>query len=341
MARNEQLIRQHKLLQILERRRYGATLNELRDTIVEELGLTSLHTRSIRRDIEALQSAGIDIQTDERPDGRIWKLGDRARSGYQISFTSAELMAMALAKDLLVPFSGTVIGQGVSGFWNKVEDGVPPATYQLFEQYRQAFVVSGLPPKSYERQHGIIKTLQRGILEHRVLEMVYGGPAKADEIRMVSPLGIILHSGSLYVVALEEGQGDDLEYRNWKIDRIAKAEVTDRYFTPPEEFDLHSYQEKGIGVFARGHEKTYTVLLSSRAAVWVSEDPWHAEQTIDEDADGNFLLKINAAHDLEIIPRVLALGEDAEILAPTETRELIQRVVANLHDRYSIDSTAD
>ena len=339
MARNEQLIRQHKLLQILERRRYGASLSELRDSIVEELGLSSLHTRSIRRDIGALQVAGIDIQTDERSDGRIWKLGDKARSGYQISFTSAELMAMALAKDLLVPFSGTVIGQGVSGFWSKVEECVPAATYEHFEQYRRAFIVSGLPPKSYERQHGIIKTLQRGILEHRLLAITYGGPTKDEEVRQIAPLGIILHSGSLYVVALEQVDGDPVEYRHWKIDRIARAEVTDSYFTPPEEFNLHQYQERGIGVFARGHEKTYTIRLSKRAAIWVSEDPWHIEQTVSEESDGVYHLEVSAAHDLEIIPRVLALGEDAEILTPKTTRENMAHLVAKLHEQYSTGSS--
>ena len=43
MARNEQLIRQHKILQILERVRYGKTLKELSDDLVEELGLASIH----------------------------------------------------------------------------------------------------------------------------------------------------------------------------------------------------------------------------------------------------------------------------------------------------------
>ena len=55
VARNEQLIRQHKILQILERRRYGATLEDLRDSVVEELGLSSLHVRSIRRDLQNLR----------------------------------------------------------------------------------------------------------------------------------------------------------------------------------------------------------------------------------------------------------------------------------------------
>lgn len=341
MARNEQLIRQHKLLQILERRRYGATLDELRDTIVDELGLSSLHTRSIRRDIEALQSAGIDIQTEDRSDARVWKLGEKARSGYQISFSSAELMAMALAKDLLVPFSGTVIGQGISSFWSKVEECVPVATYQHFEQYRKAFIVSGLPPKSYDRQHGIIKTIQRGILEHRIIAISYGGPAKDDEVRQIAPLGIMLHNGSLYVVAVEAKQDDSPEYRHWKIDRIASANVTDVYFTPPEEFDLHGYRERGIGIFARGQEKSYQIRLSKRAVAWVTEDPWHTEQSISEDTNGEFLLAVNAAHDLEIIPRVLALGIDAELMAPEETRRILQEVIAQLGNNYSAQVSED
>ena len=42
MARNEQLIRQHKILQILERYRFGRSLEEIRQELVDELGLASL-----------------------------------------------------------------------------------------------------------------------------------------------------------------------------------------------------------------------------------------------------------------------------------------------------------
>ena len=61
MARNEQLIRQHKLLHLLEESRYGRTLTELRDELVDALGLTNLSERTVRRDLEALQAAGFEI----------------------------------------------------------------------------------------------------------------------------------------------------------------------------------------------------------------------------------------------------------------------------------------
>ena len=80
MARNEQLIRQHKILQILERVRYGKTLEELRDDLVDELGLVSLHTRSVRRDLEALQAAGIDVDAHDSGRGRVWKLVQKRKA---------------------------------------------------------------------------------------------------------------------------------------------------------------------------------------------------------------------------------------------------------------------
>ncbi len=81
MARNEQLVRQHKILQILERRRFGATLEDIRQSLVDELGLSSLHGRSVRRDIEALSAAGFDIHTEDTQSGKVWKLR-RPTKGY-------------------------------------------------------------------------------------------------------------------------------------------------------------------------------------------------------------------------------------------------------------------
>ena len=107
MARNEQLIRQHKVVQILERSRFGRTLKEIRDEIVEELGLSSLHERSVRRDIEALQAAGFDIQTQDSQRGKVWKVGAMHRSSHKVTTSATELMALSLGRDLLFPMMGT------------------------------------------------------------------------------------------------------------------------------------------------------------------------------------------------------------------------------------------
>jgi hypothetical protein len=43
---------------------------------------------------------------------------------------------------------------------------------------------------------------------------------------------------------------------------------------------------------------------------------------------------VKAAHDLEIIPRVLALGAEAELLSPAASRRAMAETVRRLADRY-------
>lgn len=101
MARNEQLIRQHKVLQILERSRFGKTLDEIKDDLIEDLGLTSLNQRTVRRDLEALQAAGFDVDVHDAQRGRIWKLGPRAKQAHKITASATELIALSDRKSVV------------------------------------------------------------------------------------------------------------------------------------------------------------------------------------------------------------------------------------------------
>jgi predicted DNA-binding transcriptional regulator YafY len=66
----------------------------------------------------------------------------------------------------------------------------------------------------------------------------------------------------------------------------------------------------------------------------VKEDPWHPEQKLEPQPDGSVLLTVKAAHELEIIPRVLALGAEAEILAPASCRKAVADIVKQLAAKY-------
>ena len=75
----------------------------IRDELVDELGLTSLHPRSVRRDLEALQAAGIDVDVHAIGRGKVWKLGPGVRGTHKITATATELIALSLSRDLLSP----------------------------------------------------------------------------------------------------------------------------------------------------------------------------------------------------------------------------------------------
>lgn len=336
MARNEQLIRQHKLLQILEEYRFGRTLEELRDEIVESLGLSSLHPRSIRRDLEALQTAGIDLAQHETGDRKVWKLGPRAKSSVKITASATELMALSLGRDLLYPLAGTPFWQGIETFWNKVQDAVPGSVWDHYERFREVLTVLGMPAKSYEAHHGMLSTLNRAILDHRVVEIVYHAVGKDPKKRKIEPYSVVFYHSSLYIVAAaNELPLDHPErVRHWKLDRFVKADALDEWFKMPPGFDLKKHLKESLGIFSSGKSREYKIAVSARASRWIREDPWHADQKIEENPDGGIVLTVPAAHELEIITRVLSLGTEAEILSPTTCRKSMAAVVKEMAKKY-------
>lgn len=338
MARNEQLIRQHKALQILERYHYGRTLDEIRDDLVDELGLSSLHSRTVRRDLEALQAAGFDVDATDTGRGRVWKLGPRAKAAHKITASATELIALSLSRDLLYPLAGTPFWLGIEGFWNKLREELPDSVWTHYEKFRQTLFVRGMPAKSYRQQHGVLQTLHRCIQEHRVVEIEYQAIGKDPSRRRIEPYAVVFYQSSLYIIAAaaELPAGDNQRIRHWKLDRFTRATALDEWFKRPADFELEKHLGQSLGIFAGGSKaRDFRIRISARAAPWVIEDPWHSDQQIAREADGSIVLTVKAAHELEIIPRVLSLGSEAELLSPASSRRQIAEMIATMAQRYA------
>jgi predicted DNA-binding transcriptional regulator YafY len=338
MARNEQLIRQHKILQILERVRYGKTLDELRDDLVDELGLVSLHSRSVRRDLEALQAAGLDVDAHDSSRGRVWKLGPKAKGSYQITASATELIALSLGRDLMYPLAGTPFWIGIESFWNKIQEELPETVLSHYQRHRQLLHVLGVPSKSYEKHQGILSTLNRAIQEHRVVEVEYQSLGKSPALRKIEPLAVAIYQSSVYIIAgAHEIEDPDERIRHWKLDRFHKAEALDQWFKPPEGFDVKSHLARSVGIYSSGRSANFKVRISSFAAPFVLEDPWHPEQKIKPLDDGSIELTVKAVHEMEIIPKVLALGGEAELLSPKSSRNRLSEIAQKLLDQHVSD----
>jgi predicted DNA-binding transcriptional regulator YafY len=337
MARNEQLIRQHKILQIMERYRFGRTLEEIRQELVEDLGLTSLHQRTVRRDLEALQAAGIDVDASETGRGRVWKFGPGVKGTHKITASATELIALSLSRDLLYPLAGTPFWIGIESFWSKLREELPEAVWGHYTKYRQALFVRGMPAKSYEGQHGTLQTLHRCIQEHRVAEIEYQPVGKDLVRRKIEPYAVVFYQSSLYIIAAAAeipAERDD-RLRHLKLDRFRKATALDQWFRIPDGFDPEQHLAQSMGIFvASGQARDFRIRVSSRAAAWVEEDPWHPDQRLERHEDGDVILTVRAAHELEIIPRVLSLGNEAEVLSPASCRQAIADMIRAMAQRY-------
>jgi predicted DNA-binding transcriptional regulator YafY len=205
-----------------------------------------------------------------------------------------------------------------------------------YEEYRQFLYVRGTPAKSYQPQHGILASLHRAIMEHRVVDIEYQSLGKDATTRKIEPYGVVFYQSSLYIIAAAHERPITVpdRVRHWKLDRFLKATALDQWFKLPDDFDMKEHLGASLGIFVGTKSQDFRIRVSSFAARWVQEDPWHPNQKIEKHADGSITLTVQAAHELEIIPRVLAMGAEAELLAPASSRKKVGELINKMADKY-------
>jgi predicted DNA-binding transcriptional regulator YafY len=235
----------------------------------------------------------------------------------------------------LYPLAGTPFWHGIESFWNKLREELPPSVWKHYEAYRQVLYVRGMPAKTYARQHGILNTIHRAIVERRVVVAEYEPPGREPQQRTIEPYAVVFYQSSLYIVAAAHEipkEGDRI--RHLKLDRFLRATAQNAYFQRPADFDLERHLGQGVGIFSGGKVRDFKIKITERGARWVLEDPWHAEQRVEQRPEGGIILTVPAHHDLEIIPRVLALGSEAELLSPASSRQAIALLVRQMAEQY-------
>src|SRR3954471_21571918 len=125
--RNAEVIRQWSILRALESSR-RVTIDELADR-------TGVSTRTIRRDLEALQAAGFPL-FDEVYDGKkYWTLEQRAFKRLDdTGFTLPEMCALSSSRSLVECLAATPFQRDVRSAFDKLAAALTPGMRQLLDR---------------------------------------------------------------------------------------------------------------------------------------------------------------------------------------------------------------
>src|SRR6266849_5670073 len=130
MPRNSEVIRQWSILREIEHARgAGVTIDDL----ASSCGVT---TRTIRRDLQALEEAGFPLYDDRsHDDGRTrWRIHGQAFKGLAAGLTLSELCALYFSRTLLESLSGTPFRDDVERAFEKLSSVLTPHMRQFLDQ---------------------------------------------------------------------------------------------------------------------------------------------------------------------------------------------------------------
>src|SRR5207244_6223694 len=130
MPRNAEVIRQWTILREVERARGGGV------TIDELASLCDVTTRTIRRDLQALEEAGFPLYDDRTADdGKTrWRVNGQALKGLTAGLTVSELCALYFSRTLVESLSGTAFRDDVESAFEKLSSALTPHMRHFLDQ---------------------------------------------------------------------------------------------------------------------------------------------------------------------------------------------------------------
>jgi predicted DNA-binding transcriptional regulator YafY len=310
VPRNAEVIRQWTILREVEGARgSGVTIDDLST-------LCAVTTRTIRRDLQALEEAGFPLYDDRsHDDGRTrWHLNGQAFKGLAAGLTVSELCALYFSRTLLESLSGTPFRADVESAFEKLASVLTPHMRQFLDQLPRVIATKADPMRQQvdPRQQPIIARALEATLHLRQANLTYHSKSSGrTKTYLIHPYRLAYAQAGLYLLAYVPEYG---QVRTFAVERIQDLSLLEERFTPIEELPNDAFPNS-LGVHS-GPPVRVEIEFQPAVTDYVRARRWHPSQQIHEDSSGGIRLTLDVCLDRALQSWILSFGPFARVLAP-------------------------
>jgi predicted DNA-binding transcriptional regulator YafY len=324
MARGDQLSRQWRIIQSLMAARRGKSAAELAQAL-------ACHSRTVYRDLEALQMAGFPLYTEKSEGRTLWSILEGGRHNMPIPLNLTELMALYFSRRLLNILEGSAIHDSLVSLFEKVKSTLPDEYINYLKKIENSMDVGVRARKTYQHFQKTLTSVQEAVQRQCHIEIDYFTMSRGRSTqRRVAPYKIWFYDETFYLIghcAMRNG------IRLFAVDRIERIRLTEDEFDIPDDFDAEDYMSSSFGVF-QGEPVKVCIRFSSEAAGYVSEKMWHPSQSVTPEPGGGIVFTAEVAGIDEIKRWIMGWGSAAQVLDPPALRKAIAKETRNMLKFY-------
>ena len=325
MPRNAEVIRQWNVLREIE-----ASRRETLDGLSCKMDVT---TRTIRRDLEALQFAGFPLY-DEVVDGkRFWKLDTRPFKGLgDTGFTLSELCALYFSRTLLECLAGTPFQQDLGNAFTKLEAVLTPKMRQFLDRLPAVLQAKPVPSKKRDDaklQETIARLLDATIHQRQATIRYHSFSSNRTKDYLIEPYRLVYAQGGLYLFAYVPEYG---QMRTFAAERIRKLSLLETTFEPTQDLTQEVFSHS-LGI-NQGTPERVQVEFTARIAPYVRERTWHPSQRTTDQPDGSVILSLDVCLDWALTSWILSFGPLVRVVSPAELAQRIMQEIERTRDQY-------
>ncbi|GGS55790.1 helix-turn-helix transcriptional regulator [Streptomyces cinerochromogenes] len=301
--------------------------------VADELGVS---VRTAYRDLARLQASGVPVYAEPGRGG-----GYQLLDGYRTRLTGmsqGEARALFFA-GLPGPAADLGLAAEVTAARLKLLAALPA---ELREEAARTAAVFHLDAPAWYRepeQTPHLALFVDAVLTRRAVDVRYRRWRAPQEVhRRLRPYGLVLKSGTWYLVAASESR-----IATYRVAQVLDAAASDERFDRPEGFDLSAYWTSYLHDFqTRRYNGTATVRLSPRGRRRLPDNvPPEVVRAVDSTAtavgDEGWVEAVIPIESTEhACGELLRLGVDVEVVAPADLRRAMAATVGVLARTYGL-----
>ena len=290
--------------------------------------------RTIHRDVEALSAAGVPIFAERGPHG-----GVQLVDGYRTRLTgmTADEAEAVFLSGLPGPAAELGLGTVMAAARLKVLAALPPEMRSRASRLVERFHLDAAGWFHAGEPVPHLPTLADAVWESLTLEIEYDRGQRTVR-RRLQPLGLVLKAGVWYLVAQTDGQT-----RTYRVARVVNATVSDERFGRPEAFDLAAFWAEATAAYeSQAPRREVTIRIApDRMGALVDLAGLATVRSAERlmppggsDPEGWQHLRLRMEWPSEVPARLLALGDQAEVLGPSDVRHELLALARQAEQRY-------
>ena len=269
-------------------------------------------TRTIYRDLDAINQAGIPIVSHQGKDG-----GFSIIESYKIKqnfFTYDEMESIVTS---LTGISKTMYDNRVFNVLQKINSIIPQEDLRSINERNKQILIDLNPWGFSKNQKHKLKQIQKCIQENKCITFKYTNNKGVYSLRFIEPMTIIFRGIGWYVYGFCR---DKQDFRTFKVSRIRELEVQNEKFTAREKQDLKKYI---VNCNTEKTENEKIVLKFSSYVRAFVEDQFNEEQ-IKDYSNESIIVEIDYPEDNWLYGLILSFGEYVEVISPAHLRDIIK-----------------
>ncbi|HRY53262.1 MAG TPA: YafY family protein [Spirochaetia bacterium] len=282
----------------------------------------SVTVRTIQRDMEALNLAGIPVYAQAGMAGGYgimpeYKLGNRLAS-------DEDFLGLLTA---LKGVQGTFADQRFLGALEKVYSFLPRGLRERADELDRSLILDFSASAKDSALEERLRVLERAIRLRRLVSCRYTSHREGEVSRELEPMTLILQWGAWYLFAYCRLRSD---YRLFRVSRMRELAIRDAAFSRRPLGYREFIAERPDFRNDRLVELVFVAEPSARAFL----EERHPEGELEYRADGSILARCRRPEEESLYRYLLSYGDSIEVLEPARVRERLKSLAAGVAKKY-------